>query len=207
MAALVFSLVAPWHLITSEATFQVHTSVAVSHDMIDSDSTSFAATAESPGSVQPERVIIPAIGVDADVIELGLNPDRTLEVPSDFDTTGWYTGRSVPGEPGPSVIAGHVDTTDGPAVFYRLRDLDPGDVIEITRSDGISARFEVTETRLVEKTEFPTEAVYGPVEGAALRLITCGGTYDQEQRSYRSNLVVFADHVGNSAFPSSDRVG
>jgi sortase (surface protein transpeptidase) len=151
-----------------------------------------------PGPLVPRGIRIPAIGVDTTMVELGLKQDRTLEVPRDWEVTGWYAGRSVPGEPGPSVVVGHIDSTTGPAVFYHLRDLKRGDVIEIPRSDGLIARFHVTETMLVTKNNFPTEQVYGPVDDAALRLVTCGGRFDDEAGSYQSNLIVFAEHVGNN---------
>lgn len=147
--------------------------------------------------VRPVRVRIPEIDVDADVIDLGLNVDGTLEVPTDFAQTGWYTGRSVPGAVGPSVVVGHVDSFSGPAVFYQLSDLEAGDTIEIHRSDGVVARFRVTRTKMVDKDEFPTVEVYGPTEAPTLRLITCGGDFDQSARSYEGNFLVFAEHVEN----------
>jgi sortase (surface protein transpeptidase) len=147
--------------------------------------------------VYPLRVRIPEIGVDADVIDLGLNTDGTLEVPSDFAQTGWYTGRSVPGETGPSVVVGHVDSRSGPAVFYRLSDLEVGHVIEIDRSDGLIALYRVSEKELVLKDEFPTERVYGDTAEPTLRLVTCGGDFDPAVNSYRGNLIVFAQHLGN----------
>jgi sortase (surface protein transpeptidase) len=146
--------------------------------------------------VYPIRVRIPEIGVDADVIDLGLNRDGSLEVPKDFAQTGWYTGRSVPGNVGPSVVVGHVDSKKGPAVFYRLRDLEAGDTIEIHRSDGMVALFRVTEADLVSKDEFPTDQVYGSTAVPTLRLITCGGSFDRSAGSYRGNLIVFAEHLG-----------
>jgi hypothetical protein len=144
----------------------------------------------------PVRVLISSIGVDADVIDLGLRKDGTLEVPSDFAQTGWYTGRSVPGNVGPSVVVGHVDSKKGPAVFYRLRDLDAGDTIEIHRSDGMVAMFRVSESELVDKDGFPTDRVYGSTAEPTLRLITCGGSFDRSAGSYRGNLIVFAEHLG-----------
>jgi LPXTG-site transpeptidase (sortase) family protein len=148
------------------------------------------------------RVRIDKIDVDAAIIDLGLHPDRTLEVPEDIRLTGWYTGRSVPGEPGPSVVVGHVDSAAlGPGVFWRLRELDIGDVVTVERSDGSVAEFRVTETELVLKDEFPTEKVYGSVGGAELRLITCGGTFDQSVRTYLGNLIVYAEHVGTTQPP------
>ena len=148
-------------------------------------------------SARPVTVRIPQIGVDAELIDLGLNPDGTLEVPADFALTGWYTGRSVPGELGPSVVVGHVDSVDGPAVFYRLSELHTGDVVYVDRTDGLVASFQVVETRTVDKRDFPTEAVYGATPDATLRLVTCGGQFDTQARSYTGNLIVFAKHLGN----------
>ena len=146
----------------------------------------------------PMRVRIPSIGVDTGVIDLGVNPDRTLEVPKDISVTGWYTGRSVPGEVGPSVVVGHVDSAvDGAGVFFNLRQLVAGDMIEIERSDGSVAEFRVTSLVLVEKDDFPTDKVYGSTEQPTLRLITCGGSFDKGAGSYLGNVIVYAEHVGN----------
>jgi LPXTG-site transpeptidase (sortase) family protein len=146
----------------------------------------------------PTRVRIPSIGVDTGVIDLGVNPDRTLEVPEDISVTGWYTGRSVPGEVGPSVVVGHVDSAvAGAGVFFNLRQLVAGDMIEIERSDGSVAEFTVTSMVLVEKDEFPTEEVYGSTEQPTLRLITCGGGFDQGAGSYLGNVIVYAEHLDN----------
>lgn len=152
----------------------------------------------APENLAPTRVRIPSIGVDATIIDLGLNPDRTLEVPKDFDDTGWYTGRSVPGEIGPGVVVGHVDSAAyGPAVFYRLRELVPGDLVEIDRSDGSVAVFRVTDMVLVHKDDFPTQDVYGLTDQPTLRLITCGGRFDKATRSHIKNLIIYAEHLGN----------
>ncbi|MDJ0955160.1 MAG: class F sortase [Acidimicrobiia bacterium] len=156
------------------------------------------AAARAPVDARPLRVRIERIGVDAGVVDLGLNDDGTLEVPKDFGITGWYTGRSVPGEEGPSVVVGHVDSQSGPAVFYRLRDLRVGDVIEVDRSDGLTALFRVTESILVDKDEFPTDRVYGATDAPVIRLITCGGDFDKSERSYVGNLIVLGEHIGNS---------
>lgn len=142
-------------------------------------------------SGDPLRVRIPAIGVVAPLVRLGLNPDRTLEVPT-YEEAGWYTGASRPGDPGPAVIAAHVDSTTGPAVFYRLREMKPGDVIHVDYRDG-SVTFSVRESQSFSKSSFPTARVYGATEGPELRLITCDGTFDRKARSYRSNLVVWAE--------------
>ncbi|MCH8993175.1 MAG: class F sortase [Acidobacteria bacterium] len=157
------------------------------------------AAFDRPPPHRPTTVRIASIGVDATIIDLGLNPDRTLEVPEDIRLTGWWTGRSVPGEEGPSIVVGHIDSAaQGAGVFFRLRELDVGDVIYVERSDGSVAEFRVTETELVLKDEFPTEKVYGSTEGSQLRLITCGGSFDRSARSYLGNLIVYAEHVGTT---------
>jgi Sortase domain len=140
----------------------------------------------------PVRVEIPAIGVSSSLVRLGLNPDRTMEVPGDFQVAGWFTGGPQPGQLGPAVIAGHVDSRTGPAVFYRLRDLRPGDQIRVVRADRRVVRFEVDSLASYPKRSLPSEAVYGATTAPVLRLITCAGTFDRSSRSYRDNLVVSA---------------
>ena len=148
--------------------------------------------APSPEGTPPERVAIPAIGVDAPVVDLGLEPDGALEVPTDWDGTGWYTGGPAPGARGPAVIAGHVDSTSGPAVFFDLRDLGPGDEIVVTGDDGSQQTFVVDRTERHPKDAFPTRAVYGLTPDPQLRLITCDGAFDDGTGHYVDNLVVFA---------------
>jgi hypothetical protein len=146
-----------------------------------------------PVGAVPVGLAIPAIGVDErTLVMLGRNPDGSLQVPSDYARAGWFTGGPVPGRPGPSVIAGHVDSRAGPAVFFRLRELRAGDVVTVRMSDGGQLPFRVDGVRQYPKANFPTAAVYGPVPGAALRLITCGGSFDRTVRSYRDNVVVYA---------------
>jgi sortase (surface protein transpeptidase) len=140
----------------------------------------------------PVRIDIPSIAVSAPVDPVGLNPDGSLEVPKDFDRAGYYTGRPTPGEIGPAVIEGHVDSTRRPAVFYRLRKLRGGDEVVITRADGTRPVFVVDRLEEHSKDAFPTEGVYGRVPEATLRLITCAGTFDRRTGRYRDNLIVFA---------------
>ena len=140
----------------------------------------------------PVRIEIATIGVSAPVVRLGLHRDGTMEVPDDFQAAGWFTGGPVPGETGPAVVAGHIDSRTGPAVFYRVRELRPGDGITVVRADGTSVRFAVVGVAQYPKRAFPTEAVFGPTPEPLLRLITCGGSFDRSQRSYRDNLVVTA---------------
>jgi sortase (surface protein transpeptidase) len=152
--------------------------------------TSTAALARAPSP--PVHIAIPAIGVSAAVVRLGLNPDGSLQVPGDFDVTGWFAGGPAPGETGPAVIAGHIDSHRGPAVFFRLRDLKPGQEITVGRRDGSSVRFAVDGVAQYPKDAFPTRAVFGPSPDPLLRLITCGGDFDRSRRSYRDNVVVTA---------------
>ena len=147
----------------------------------------------------PVRVEIPAIGVSSSLVRLGLNPDRTMEVPGDFQVAGWFTGAPQPGQLGPAVIAGHVDSRTGPAVFYRLRDLRPGDQIRVVRADRRVVRFKVDSLASYPKQSLPPDAVYGATTTPALRLITCAGTFDRSSRSYRDNLVVSATRVPDGA--------
>ena len=144
------------------------------------------------GGVVPVAVHIARIGVDAPVEPLGLAVDGTLEVPRTYTGVGWYRQGVAPGGTGPAVLAGHVDSYTGPAVFFRLVDLRAGDRIEVRSAGGGTQVFVVTEVARYAKNQFPTARVYGPTAGAELRLITCGGTFDAAARSYRDNVVVFA---------------
>jgi hypothetical protein len=138
------------------------------------------------------RILIPAIGVDAKVVPLYLNGDGSLQVPSDPKVAGWYAMGPFPGEPGPAVVVGHVDSKMSPGVFYGLRLLRLGDEIFIQRDGRRPERFVVVSSAWFAKDAFPTARVYGPVDGSALRLITCGGTFDWSTGHYVDNLVVFA---------------
>jgi hypothetical protein len=145
---------------------------------------------------RPVRVLIPAIGVDSDLMDLGLQDDGTLEVPPEGFPAGWFTGAPTPGERGPAVIAGHVDWGGSPGVFAELRDVVVGDEITVEREDGSIAVFRVVEVGQYPKDAFPTAAVYGDLDHAGLRVITCGGDFDSAAHSYLDNTVVFADLVG-----------
>jgi sortase (surface protein transpeptidase) len=140
----------------------------------------------------PVRIEIPRIGVASRLDRLGRAPDKTVEVPSRWEVAGWYAPGTRPGDPGSAVILGHVDSKRGPAVFFRLRELRRGDEIVIVRADGSSVRFAVERTGQYDKQRFPTDAVYYPTLTPALRLVTCGGTFDATAGHYRSNLIVFA---------------
>ncbi len=152
-----------------------------------------AALARPLPRARPNRLQIPMIGVDTALIDLGLERDGTLQVPPDGTRAGWFTGAPSPGERGPAVITGHVDWAGHQGVFYDLRRLKAGAPITIVRQDGSTAVFIVTGTQQVPKGTFPTRAVYGDVNHPALRLITCGGSFDHTAHSYRDNIVVYAD--------------
>jgi sortase (surface protein transpeptidase) len=140
----------------------------------------------------PVRIEIPAIGVTSSLDRLGRAPDKTVQVPSRWEVAGWYAPGTRPGDPGSAVILGHVDSKSGPAVFYRLRELRRGDLVEVARADGSTVRFAVQRTEQYDKRRFPTDQVYYPTLTPALRLVTCGGEFDATAGHYRSNIIVFA---------------
>lgn len=153
----------------------------------------YIATAPVAADVAPpQRLRIPAIDVDTTLTTLTTDQTGALVPPAGPDIVGWYTGGPVPGAVGPAVLAGHVDSRAGPGVFFRLRDLRPGDRIEVERGDGSWSAFTVTGSVRTPKAAFPTDAVYAPTPGPELRLVTCGGTFDAAARSYRDNVVVDA---------------
>ena len=149
----------------------------------------------------PVRIDIPAIDVHSKLRLVGLNRNGTLQVPPLNDgaitnEAAWYKYSPTPGEVGPSIIEGHIDSAaDGPSVFYRLGALRPGDRIEVTLKDGVVATFRVDGAREYLKSGFPTKTVYGGIRYPGLRLITCGGNFDFSTGHYLSNVVVFASLV------------
>ncbi|WP_328903581.1 class F sortase [Streptomyces sp. NBC_00441] len=153
-----------------------------------------APTDTATASAQPPtHVSIPSLGVDSDIMRLGLNPDRTVEVPPADKgmTTGWYTGSAVPGEPGAAVLIGHNDTRFGRAVFHDLRKIAKGADIVVRDGRGKDVHFEVTALETVSKHAFPTARVYGRTTERALRLITCDGAFDAAGHPV-DNLIVYA---------------
>jgi len=142
----------------------------------------------------PAEISIPRIEATSSLVELGLNPDETVEVPPVDQPmqAGWYGLGVTPGEQGSAVILGHVDGGGQAGIFHRLKDVQAGDEVLVRRDDGRTAVFTVSRTQQVPKAEFPTEAVYGPSDGPELRVITCGGSFDADRRSYRDNVIVYA---------------
>ncbi|MFF8607407.1 class F sortase [Streptomyces sp. NPDC015346] len=163
---------------------------------------SAAAVRPLPRS-KPVRVRLPAAGVDTGpggpVLELGLAPDGTVEVPSEAeaDRIGWYDKGVTPGETGPAILIGHFDTARGPAVLRNVSKVRVGDEITVTRADGTDAVFRVRELEQVDKKSFPTRKVYGNTTRPELRLITCGGELVDGHRP--DNIVLYADLVTRAA--------
>jgi hypothetical protein len=150
---------------------------------------------------QPVAIAIPRLGLHKDLGEVGLGPDGLIEVPAPgptYDQPAWYRYSPTPGEKGPSVIEGHLDTPEGkPSVFYGLALLQSGDDVVVTRADGSVLTFRITDVGRYSKAEFPTQAVYGDLDHPGLRLLTCGGSLDSDG-NYVDNVVVFATLVAVS---------
>lgn len=140
----------------------------------------------------PIAVSVPALGIRSSLIRLGLNIDGTLEVPNDPSVAGWYRLGAKPGEAGPAVIVGHVDSQSGPGVFYRLGEAVPGERILVRTAGRTTLAFRVYAVREYAKTRFPTRLVYGQTPRSELRLVTCGGRFDEATGHYEDNIVLFA---------------
>ena len=154
-------------------------------------------TSGAPAGPRPTGLLAPSAGLAAsDLVDLRIDYRGRLQVPTDYGRVGWYVDSAVPGEPGPTVLVGHVDTRRGPAVFAGVDRVRPGDLVDVPRSDGRTAHFAVDEVSYYPKDEVPTERVYGPSPAPALRLVTCGGAFDSATLSYVDNVVVFASFRG-----------
>jgi sortase (surface protein transpeptidase) len=147
---------------------------------------------EGTAVARPVSIAIPVIGVQSHLIHLGLTSAGIMQVPSTTSVAGWYTGSPRPGATGAAVIVGHIDSVSGPGIFYRLRLMKPGELIYVRRANHSLAVFRVTAVHQYLKAAFPTSAVYGAVPDAQLRLITCGGAFDDATGHYLSNTIVFA---------------
>ena len=143
------------------------------------------------GNGRPVSIRIPVIGVDARVVPVGLGPGRTMEVPA-VDLAGWYEPGPRPGEAGPAVIVGHVDSRRGPAVFFRLGQLHRGDRIVVGRAKGPPRSFVVERVERQPKQALPAGRIWNDTRQPVLRLITCGGSFDRASGHYRDNVIVYA---------------
>jgi sortase (surface protein transpeptidase) len=148
---------------------------------------------------RPVSLTIPVIGVSTRLITLGLTHGGSLQVPPTTSVAGWYTGSPRPGGIGSAIIVGHIDSYQGPGVFFRLDELRPGNQVYVRRSDGTMVMFRVTAVQQYLKDHFPTQSVYGPTPDAELRLITCGGAFDPATGHYLSNVVVYATQAAAQA--------
>jgi sortase (surface protein transpeptidase) len=156
---------------------------------------SFRSARSYEVETRPVRIRIPAIEVSSRLERLGLNADGTIEIPTAWDVAGWFAQGAKPGQPGPAVILGHVDSRAGPAVFYRVRELRSGDEIFVDQRGGDTVEFVVKKLEQTDKNRFPTEDVYFPTLKPMLSLVTCGGTFDTSSGHYRDNIIVFASRV------------
>ncbi|SFW52798.1 class F sortase [Amycolatopsis australiensis] len=163
-----------------------------------------AAPASVPSSVpvtkpfkglRPTSVKIPKIGAESSLLAVAVKPDGTISVPSVHTPmqAAWYKLSPVPGDVGPAIVLGHVDGDKQPGIFFKLKDLVPGDEVDIDRSDGRQLKFVVDRVTQVPKDTFPRDAVYGNSTKPELRLITCGGAFDHAEHSYKDNIVVYAN--------------
>jgi hypothetical protein len=143
------------------------------------------------GDSRPVSIQIPAIGVDARVVPVGLGPGRTMEVPA-VDLAGWYEPGPRPGEAGPAVIVGHVDSRRGPAVFFRLSQLRRDDRIVVGQVRGAARSFAVERVERQPKQALPVDRIWNDTGRPVLRLITCGGSFDRATGHYRDNVIVYA---------------
>jgi sortase (surface protein transpeptidase) len=139
-------------------------------------------------------VEIPTITTRADLVPLGLNPDGSMEVP-DFGLAGYYAEGPTPGDPGPAVIAAHVDSYQGPDVFFELRSLRPGDEILVHHADSSTSTFIVESTEQTPKDELPGDRIWNDTDEPVLRLVTCGGSFDRSTGHYRDNVIVYASQA------------
>lgn len=180
----------------STSTTTSTTSAPATSSSAPTTSPSSAAPSTGPKpSDRPVRVKVPKLAIDAPVILLGLDQDQALEVPGNATDTGWWSGGSVPGTAGPAVLAGHVNYKGQAGVFQEIGGMKPGDRVEVTLDDGTATEFVVDRVEQHPKDAFPTDAVYGPTPGSELRLITCGGDFNQSSGHYDDNIVVFARAV------------
>jgi sortase (surface protein transpeptidase) len=139
----------------------------------------------------PVSIRIPAIGVSVSLSQLGLNPDKSAEVPTKYEEPGWFRLGPAPGQTGSAVILGHVDDKKGPAVFFKVNTLKAGDRVDVSLSNGVVAHFVVQTVETYSKSGFPAAKVYASKGFSALQLVTCGGTFDKTTGHYESNVVAY----------------
>lgn len=162
------------------------------------ESAGVATTSTTIAASTPTRIVIPAIDVNAKVVSVGLLSSGAMQVP-DFGLAGWYEPGPMPGEPGPAVVAAHVDSRSGPDVFYRLRDLQKGDEIRLVGENGVVVVFAVESQEQAPKSELPVDRIWNQTDEPVIRLITCGGEFDYSTRHYRDNIIVYGSFLRTGA--------
>lgn len=193
-AASAAALLAIWVLGSHPAALPAPGSAAPHSAATEGSATDAPSVAATPRSLR-----IPGIGVATGLVGLGLRDDGTVEVPRDPDAAGWFDRGTSPGQPGSAVILGHVDSGQGPAVFYRLHELVRGDRILVRLSDGTTGRFSVVRVVTYPNDEFPAQRVYaGTPRRATLNLVTCGGEYRADAGGYQANVVVYSELIRKS---------
>lgn len=140
---------------------------------------------------RPVSIAIPALGVSARLVELGLQPDHQVQVPQTTTVAGWFKLGPTPGQEGSSVILGHVDSYTGPGVFFELRNLVAGQLVKVRLADGVIVNFAVVRVVQYSKSNFPDRLVYNPHSPPELQLVTCGGAFDHATGHYLANIVVY----------------
>lgn len=144
---------------------------------------------------EPVRVRISRLGIDGPTVVIGLQADGTLGIPYRASDIGWYDKAPTPGELGPAILVGHVEWRGSRGVFWRLREVVPGDIVEVNRADGKTIKFKVDSVRQFPQDSFPTQEVYGNIDYAGVRLITCSGIFDKKLKRYSHNTVVYGSLV------------
>ena len=162
-------------------------------DVPSPDPTATAQPTESPVA-RPTVVEVPAIDVRAEILKVGLNQDGSMEVPP-FGSAGWYRKGPRPGQPGPAVVVAHVDSYKGPDVFFRLHELRRGDRVIVHRADGSAGRWSVVRSEQTPKDELPVERIWNDTRRPVLRLVTCGGNFNQATGHYEDNITVYLEPV------------
>ena len=158
--------------------------------------TSTPAPSPSPVAVPPVRLLIPAIGVDAPVSVKGVRPDAVMDVPNGPEDVAWYNFTARPGMGGNAVLSGHLDYRNyGAAVFWRLKELGEGDIVEVRLADGSALRYQVSLKLSYDARMAPVSEIVGPTSKEVVTLITCGGTFDSGSRNYSDRLVVRAERI------------
>lgn len=191
LAAVLLSLLTTFTLLACASSDERPASPAKPQTTV--TSTDGGSSAKALGRSAPAWIKVPSIEAESSLVPLGLNDDRSVEIPPVTEPmqAAWYKHSPTPGELGPAVILGHVDGNNQKGIFYRLREVKKGDEVRIGRKDGSVATFVVSRVEQIPKKEFPTDKVYGNTRKPEVRLITCGGDFDRTARSYRDNVIVY----------------